>query len=226
MYEAVRSTLQKNESKWETIPVFVDLVLNFYTKVEEINELANLRSANKKWVTQQKNALLIEVSNRAFALTGVLRTYAKVIKNTEMEREFTQRKKEFISGNVKLRLNHINGVIAKVESMNTELVDFGLSPELIDEVIDKRNQLTALLFEPRNIIVERRKKGTLVANLMREIDDIVHTQLFSLIRLLEKEHPAFVIEYAMSKTIVDLRGKRQTRNATQAPPQDDLYDSD
>jgi hypothetical protein len=88
------------------------------------------------------------------------------------------------------------------------------------------NKLTALLFEPRNIIVERRKKGTLVANLMREIDDIVHTQLFSLIRLLEKEHPAFVIEYAMSKTIVDLRGKRQTRNVSQEPPQDDLYYSD
>jgi hypothetical protein len=226
MYEAVRSTLQKNESKWETIPVFVDLVLNFYTKVEEINELANTRSANKKWITEQKNALFTEVSNRTFALIGVLRTYAKVIQNTEMEREFTQRKGEFVSGNAKLRLNRINGVIAKVEAMSTELVDFGLSPELIDEVIDKRNQLTALLFEPRNIVVERKKKGKLIASLTREIDDIVHTQLFSLIRLMEKEQPAFAIEYAVSKTLVDLRGKRQTRNTPDAPPTPGLYDSD
>ncbi len=226
MYEAVLSTIQKNQSVWEGIPVFVELVETLQTKIAEVNTLTQLREADKKWVTKQKDDLFIEIENRAYALSFIMRTYGKMRNRPDIEGQFSINKRFFTKGDAKVRLARINQVIEMSQELSEDLIEFGLSPEMITELVDKRNQLNALLFEPRNIIVLKKKRGLMIDKLIRSIDDIIHTQIFSLLKIMENDHPEFVIEYTVSKIIVDRKGKRQTRTLTQVPSPPGLDDTD
>lgn len=214
MYKAVQATCNQYQTAWSGIPKFEEIMSRFSTQLSEMESLMASYSRDKKWITAEKVAINRELVNRTFALSVIARAYAIEQKDSEMIRKFSVTKTLLNKGDAKLRLDRIDYLINMVNDIGYDLIDFGVSPELLEEINTLRDKFKSLIWSPRMERVKRTQIREAVANLVTSIDLLIKVKLTGMISILAVEHPAFSTQFNAARVIVDLRSKRSSKPST------------
>ena len=211
MYKAVQATCNQYQTAWNGIPKFEEIMSRFNTQLSEMETLMANYSNDKRWITAEKNAVYHELMNRTYALSVIARAYAIEQKDSEMIRKFTVKKTSLRKGDVKLRLDRIDNIINMVNEVGYDLIDFGVSPELLEEVTALRDKFNGLIWSPRMVRVKRTQTRLAVTHMVKSIDLLISVKLSGMISILATEHPAFSTQFNSARVIVDLRSKRSPK---------------
>ncbi len=211
MYKAVQATCKQYQTAWNGIPKFEEVMSRFNTQLSEMETLMANYSKDKRWITAEKNAVYHELMNRTYALSVIARAYAIEQKDSEMIRKFTVKKTSLRKGDVKLRLDRIDNIINMVNEVGYDLIDFGVSPELLEEVTALRDKFNGLIWSPRMVRVKRTQTRLAVTHMVKSIDLLISVKLSGMISILATEHPAFSTQFNSARVIVDLRSKRSPK---------------
>jgi hypothetical protein len=105
-----------------------------------------------------------------------------------------------------------------VVGLENELVDFGVSTELLIELLNLRDAFNDLLYKPRERTVKRKEINQAINDLVREIDDVLVNQLRPMVQIIGRTNPKFMRQFTAAMIIVDLRNRKSAKHTNPAAP--------
>jgi len=215
MFKQVLDVASANQAAYAGIQAFADSIAAFSLKYKELNTLATQHATQLIGITEQKNELRELTAEKAVAVAGGLRAFAKATHNTVLGGKLKFGKHLFEQGTSVAIGQRVELVLQLAAENLTDLGPFGITQQHIDELTALYNELTTLQGAPRTAIIARREIGSTIESLFDELDSLLHEQLDELALLLKASQPAFFHQYRDARKIVDSKGKSNKP----APPQ-------
>jgi len=220
MYKAVQTVMASNGNVWNEIPAFVNAYDRFSEKVLLLDQLAfeqGTGTIGVKKVKDKDRSEAIELTNR---IASALRVFATNTNDMGLfEQVHFSHSDLDVSGNLQT-LQFINRVEIGALAHASELSDYGISEEMILDLVQRHEQLITALGSTRDAIVNRSKNTVLIKALIKEIDVILKMILDELVEVVKKEFPDFAISYHKAREVVDAHGKKHKSIGLTEPPLD------
>jgi hypothetical protein len=218
MYKVVQATLNSHPEAWSGIPKFAEMVTRLDNRIAQVELMMQNQAFSGKPITQEKNLRANELVNRLFTLTVIARSYAIEIGDTLLESRMTVRKTDLRRGDVKARLDRMNLLLEQVQPHLENLIEFGLSVEMVEEVMALRDDFASKISAPRMHIIARSQMRSNINQTVRQIDLLISVKIASMVALVEQTHPDFAGKFNRSRVVIDLRNRT---NRPPTPPTDE-----
>lgn len=213
MYQTVLSYIREHESEWNAIPKFVETVGQMEYLLDRLQNNFGFQAVKSLGVSENKlifrNDLLnlVEVMKKALALYG---------KST---------------GNVALRERHKEGryryqrlpdqklellcavLLSDLDEFGSELVPYGISAALIQELTDKVSLLQETNFSTRKAIVDRSIATQQIDFFEKKINELLREELDALIVPFKNSNSDFYNVYKKTRKVINKSGGRPIRPA-------------
>lgn len=229
MYTVVLSTCKKHQAVWSNVPAFVASVDALENKLGEFAQTAEERLQDISNVTKRKARLLENLHEKVYGVIRIIKSYALHEDLEHLATEYSISKTSLKLGGAKAEVNRYNNVVAKATELSADLEDFGLTPQLLQEITQDVEEAKIMIFKPRLAIIKRKMLTNKLDQLIDEMDEIVYTHLSGMLRILKFEHPMFFAEFMEARNIIDLKGKRRVNGTDvpvdESPPQEDGLDN-
>jgi len=225
MYTVVLSTCKKHQAIWSNVPAFVASVDALENKLGEFAQAAEERLQDISNVTKRKARLLENLHEKMYGVIRIIKSYALHEGLEDLATEYSISKTSLKLGGAKAEVHRYNNVVAKATEFAADLEDFGLTPQLLQEITQDVEEAKIMIFKPRLAIIKRKMLTSKLDQLIDEMDEIVFTHLSGMLRILKFEHPSFFKEFMEARNIIDLKGKRRVSGTDvpvdESPPEED-----
>lgn len=226
MYTVVLATCKKHQSVWSNVPAFVNTVNQLENKLIEFAQTAEERLEDTTNITKKKDLMISNLHEKVYSVVRIIEAYALNEGLDQLAMEYSITKGSLIEGGAKLTINKFSNVVKKATELASDLEDFGLTAQFLQEFTQEVDDARKVILKPRIMIIKRKMLNRRLEELIGEIDVLVYKQLSSMLRILRFDHPAFYDEFMDARNIIDTRGpKRSTTSKVQveneSPPLQD-----
>ncbi len=201
--------LTKNESKFVVIPVLGDLRSRLSQLVGEADELVKKAGGIPSKTAGNKNAARAELVAVVFKISNVLKVYAyssedenlnNFIVNSKSALDYEMRQQEI--------LNYAKNLLEVITPIASELLNYGISEELILELTAEIADFEGLMAEPRQLISERKTLNELIEEKIDEVQSLLNNQIDPLMEIFN-EDKEFYLAYKTARMIVDPASRKR-----------------
>ena len=203
MFLTTQETLDANSSLWNMIPVLLSTKNNFDELIQRIATVNEKTITNSKAVTANKAFALKNLIEKGVTLSGILQAYAAVTGNIKLAGKVALTKSDI----TKIRETDVEAIIAPIieeaRKELTNLVDYGLTEDMVVETETSLDDFKALIGQPRTVRNQAFAAMTLLEELFDATNDVVKNKLDKLMIRFKFTHTEFYSEYERARTIVD-----------------------
>lgn len=200
MYKSTNTVIEQNRANWENIPIITSLADELKQHINSIENASQLQGS-KLSLSQQKAETREALSEKAMAITGILKTFAEISKNKGLAALIDYTKTDFTHSSEQNTINIANTVLEQAGQYLGELADYGLTQATIDEYAGLFNEFKNMVEQPRNATIQKSYATKELAELFEETDNFIDTKLDNM--LLQFQGTSFYNQYVAARVIVD-----------------------
>lgn len=202
MYQMVHDIVNEYQPVWGNTPKFVSTFGTFSSKFEALKIHAEKERSYVVGVRQTRDenrkntaALAIRVSSALTALGGDLKDLELIARMRITENQLNNR----THADTVILLDRI---ILYAQEHASALVDYGISEQILSDLIVRRDDLVVGIFSPRKAILKRKDSIAMMSKLSREMDEILKNSLDKLVIVLREESEEFHSAYFNSRMVL------------------------
>jgi hypothetical protein len=202
MYEAVLITCRENQSAWEGIPAFVEVLSQFETALTDLKTLSVEQTKDLTWHSSQKSLLFKKCVLKAYELNKILEAFASKTGNTALLNQIAVKKSVFVRGGEYDKINRVSNVIENLTANLGSLAEFGIGSTELDELSAMKAELLNMIAAPRMAIINRIQKTEKMSEIVTLLESILKMQIDSLITILKPTHAEFYSKYKSARSVI------------------------
>lgn len=202
MYQMVSDIVNDNQTVWAETPKFVSLFSTFSGKFESLKVLAEKERAYLLGVKDNRDAMREETAKKAFQVSSALVAYATENNNIELIAMMQITKAQLMNRSHADTVILLDRILIHAQEHEADLVDFGISPEKIADLVLRRDELVVNILAPRKAILKRKETGSQINLLSQEIDVLLKNGLDKLVTVLRPENEEFYTSYFNSRMVM------------------------
>jgi len=202
MFLSTQSFLDTNTSTWNGIPRLV----NYKNMLDEIISRIHSKTETTKLdvgVTQKKDLLKENIASKTSMLSGIL----QIIATEDNDMDLVNAIKITKSDLRKLKESDIDSTVKNITTKATEklevLTEFGITQDVITELLTSVQDYNVLIGKPRTILSQRYAALNKIEELFDEGNTILKLKLDKAMVLFRELQPEFYQGYQSARTIVD-----------------------
>ncbi len=201
-YQVVQ-LLTKNTDKLMVVPVLGSMQERLSQLVGDTDELVKKTGGIPSKTAGNKNVARTELVAVVFKVSNVLKVYAYMSKNENLN-NFIVNTKSALDYEMRQQevLNYAKNLLEQITPIAADLLNYGVSEELITELTTEIKVFEDLLTEPRQLISERKTLNELIEEKIDEIQALLNNQIDPLMEIFN-EDKEFYLAYKTARMIVD-----------------------
>lgn len=203
MYKTVHGVMVANETKWVGIPAFVSTVNRLGEKIIEIDGAALVQSVDSTGVTEDREALKVQIADLTVKFGGVLKAFASISGNHKLLSKINGGDLVLLRLTKTNFINRVKHVIAAALKYEQELISYGIQPGEIQLLQVKFDEYSAMIEDPRMAIAERAVATNRLDLLNSATSALLKKELDQLMKIFRKDDVDFYKLYKSSRIIID-----------------------
>ena len=211
MYQAVRRVIQSNNASWNGLVAFENAVTRFSQKVTELENLTYSKSKAVLGMKSKRDKKREAIAEQALYVSNALFAFASTIQDEKLKADVNYTPTRLNYSPVSVFLQIVNGLIDRANENASDLEDYGVDQNMIDNLTLEYMEFIEISNLPRQAIVSRKVITQQINETVMDIDEVLKSQLDRLIVLLTKDDPTFVMTYEGSRTIIDTPATRRSK---------------
>lgn len=224
MFQSVINVCIEHQTVWQNNSAFANVFNTFQSKVEAARLLIENQLANSKGKYKIAKITLKEVIEKAVVLGSVVAAHAKSQGLVELEMSSYRSVSDWNRGNSVLRISRLRVLQQNGINLLQELAPYDIDQTFMDDFHAKIDAYEMAVENPRVSIIERKEITRQFAEKLKEIDDILRSELDRILIVFNTGSSDFVHKFKNARTIIDLKGKKNKTNGEK--PNSDLPNQD
>ncbi|TAJ09047.1 hypothetical protein DMA11_20765 [Marinilabiliaceae bacterium JC017] len=201
--QQVLATLKNNDGKYAEVPIMISTVSELENLVNKTNSLfirsesiPSKTAGNKNVAREDLVAITLKVSN-------VVKVYAFITRNENLSNFLICSESE-LSNRMRHQalLDYASHLSEYIKPIATNMIDYGLTATLIEELDTEITDFRTLITEPRKLINERKTTNELIEEQIDDIYTLLVNKLDPLMELFVNDKE-FYLAYKAARMIVD-----------------------
>lgn len=208
MAKASIAVLDKNNAIWKSNRRISKAVTDAKAIIAEIDARNQSGLAQSKGATSQKDDLVNKISELAAKISKRVKVFATDENMLDLKQKMSFTKSDYhhmsdadLSAQIQNLINAVSPIVADLE-------DYGVNPQMLDELSKLATDFKSLESQPRTIIAERKMHNTAIPELFKMLRADLNA-IDGLIGIFEDEN--LEKEYKTARILVD-RGAGKTEN--------------
>lgn len=203
MYQSVISVCNDHVSVWEGIPGFVEAFTAFKNTYETVNVTAQQQASKTVGVSAGKYGKLNTLIDSIIVVHGTLKLHGTVINDTSLIARNKLNASLLKSLSMQQLLIHLDTLIVDINNHGTFLGVYGVDEATLDATLGAIDEARNVMNSPRKAIIERKLQTKMLEQFVKEMDDLLKTNLDTLVRVHKKSNPTFFDLYWNARVIID-----------------------
>ena len=225
MYLTVQQVTNFHSEAWQDFTPFKNQFSDFEGMIEKIMEIRLIQEGKITGVTKDKTEALNNSVEKAIIISRKLVAYASIIGNNKLKDRVSYSFSELIKSRDTIIINKLH-VINEAASQNiSELADYGISQENLDELQSLTNTFRAVVENPRQSITNRVRATKEIRAYFKETDSIVKNRMDNLIHHFKATSPVFWQQYKSARKIIDLGHRKKGERPVEENEQEQSADA-
>jgi hypothetical protein len=212
MMKALRSFMQNNQAKWQTINPIAQAYSQLHNLIEQVDAtLLSVNDPNAGELEQKKN-LQLSLIDEGFEIVSYIYAFAGATNNTVLKGKVdfpVSLLRNLRDGELS---NKLRAVLELMAGHEAELEQYGATQQKADIVRNLINRYEQQLPKTRNNLSEQKSGNEMIKQTLKTAITLVTEQLDKLMIRFKKEDPSFYTAYKANRKIVDY-GKRYEKPA-------------
>lgn len=196
-------TMKKYSAKYAHIPVLNTVVQSLEENINHVNVLLTRVDSIPSQTAGNKNMARADLVSIAVKVSNVLKVYAFMEKNQNLSNFIISSESALMN---QLRhqelVDYSKNLIAHCEPLTDELLDYGLTAEMMEELIDETAEFEVVSAEPRQLISERKTINEMIEDGIDNMQVLLANQLDPLLELFVDDKE-FYLAYKSARIVVD-----------------------
>lgn len=213
MYLTVQDFVEKNFSKVNALPRFMEFWAGFTNCIADIQTHRGVQEASKKGFAKEKDKFKDTLLNQVLSILKKLKAYAMVEENSVLEAEL-----DYSESNIKRSADTIlrdrcQLILERAKKHLPKLSAYQISQAMLDaleEAIDKYKQSIP---NPRTGIIDRKTATTSLKTCFETADDLLRNKLDMLVEILHDTDAVFYGKYIELRSIVSNTGRKKKKES-------------
>jgi len=216
----IRTTIQyceENAKQTDHIKAFASELQIAKNKLVLIDQLDQIASSTSKGVTLDTRLLRLTMTNIAFKCANSVIAYAVSINNNTLKAKVNYT----MSALDKLKKDEIDDICSTIKDVSMEhlksIEDFGITVQDVSDLAKLIDLYRISINNTRQVIIKRSEAIEAIAQLIREIIDIVFQVMDKLVNTLKITNESFYAKYYKAREIIDAGKGSKTVNVLLKP---------
>ena len=201
-------------SAWSGIPKFATTFTTFSAKFESLKVLAEKERAYVVGVKDSRDSLREETAENAIQISSALVALAAETKDIELLSLMRITKVQLLNRSHADTVILLDRILIHAQQYSTELVEYGVTQELLNKMILLRDELVVKILSPRKAILKRKDTIVQIATLSSEIDLLLKNSLDKMVNVLRTDNIQFYNEYFNSRMVLSYGNNSGSINNT------------
>ncbi len=214
MYQMVSDIINDYPSAWSGIPKFATTFTTFSAKFESLKVLAEKERAYVVGVKDSRDSLREETAENAIQISSALVALAAETKDIELLSLMRITKVQLLNRSHADTVILLDRILIHAQQYSTELVEYGVTQELLNKMILLRDELVVKILSPRKAILKRKDTIVQIATLSSEIDLLLKNSLDKMVNVLRTDNIQFYNEYFNSRMVLSYGNNSGSINNT------------
>ncbi|MBI9062099.1 MAG: hypothetical protein JEZ14_08915 [Marinilabiliaceae bacterium] len=203
-------TMKKYSGKYTHIPVLNTVVQSLEESINHVTTLLTKVDSIPSQTAGNKNMARADLVSIAVKVSNVLKVYAFMKKNQNLSNFIISSESALMN---QLRhqelVDYSKNLIAHCEPVTDELLDYGLTEEMMEEFVDETAGFEVVSAEPRQLISERKTINEMIEDGIDDMQVLLANQLDPLLELFEDDKE-FYLAYKSARMVVDPAKRRRS----------------
>ena len=203
MYLSVASVMSEFQSAWQPVPAFASAASRFSLNLDLLRAKLTEQSGATTGVRTEKRVKTNDLLERMLIIHKALMLYGNGSGNVLLEernRETMTHLKMLTIPKLAVRCAELKG---DLEFYGLHLADYGITSEMIDEILPMLNGIDQLNSSTRTAILKRKGITKAIEELERLLDKVLRFEMDALILPFKKNEPAFFNAFRGARVVVD-----------------------
>ncbi len=214
MYQMVSDIISDYPSAWSGIPKFATTFTTFSAKFESLKVLAEKERAYIVGVKDSRDSLREETAENAIQISSALVALAAETKDIELLSLMRITKVQLLNRSHADTVILLDRILIHAQQYSIELVEYGVTQELLNKMILLRDELVVKILSPRKAILKRKDTIVQIATLSSEIDLLLKNSLDKMVNVLRTDNIQFYNEYFNSRMVLSYGNNSGSINNT------------
>jgi hypothetical protein len=214
MYQMVSDIINDYPSAWSGIPKFATTFTTFSAKFESLKVLAEKERAYVVGVKDSRDSLREETAENAIQISSALVALAAETKDIELLSLMRITKVQLLNRSHADTVILLDRILIHAQQYSIELVEYGVTQELLNKMILLRDELVVKILSPRKAILKRKDTIVQIATLSSEIDLLLKNSLDKMVNVLRTDNIQFYNEYFNSRMVLSYGNNSGSINNT------------
>ena len=214
MYQMVSDIINDYPSAWSGIPKFATTFTTFSAKFESLKVLAEKERAYIVGVKDSRDSLREETAENAIQISSALVALAAETKDIELLSLMRITKVQLLNRSHADTVILLDRILIHAQQYSIELVEYGVTQELLNKMILLRDELVVKILSPRKAILKRKDTIVQIATLSSEIDLLLKNSLDKMVNVLRTDNIQFYNEYFNSRMVLSYGNNSGSINNT------------
>lgn len=201
-------------SAWSGIPKFATTFTTFSAKFESLKVLAEKERAYIVGVKDSRDSLREETAENAIQISSALVALAAETKDIELLSLMRITKVQLLNRSHADTVILLDRILIHAQQYSIELVEYGVTQELLNKMILLRDELVVKILSPRKAILKRKDTIVQIATLSSEIDLLLKNSLDKMVNVLRTDNIQFYNEYFNSRMVLSYGNNSGSINNT------------
>lgn len=201
-------------SAWSGIPKFATTFTTFSAKFESLKVLAEKERAYVVGVKDSRDSLREETAENAIQISSALVALAAETKDIELLSLMRITKVQLLNRSHADTVILLDRILIHAQQYSIELVEYGVTQELLNKMILLRDELVVKILSPRKAILKRKDTIVQIATLSSEIDLLLKNSLDKMVNVLRTDNIQFYNEYFNSRMVLSYGNNSGSINNT------------
>lgn len=202
MYQMVSDIVNDNQAVWSETPKFVTTFAAFSAKFESLKVLAEKERAYLLGVKDNRDAMREETAKKAYQISSALVAYATENSDIELIALMQITKAQLMNRSHADTVILIDRILLHAQENASELIEFGITQQMIDQLQLRRDDLVVNILSPRKAILKRKETIGQISTVHKEMDLLLKNGLDKLVTVLRPENEEFYTSYFNSRMIM------------------------
>ncbi|MEM7013469.1 MAG: hypothetical protein AAF585_18510 [Verrucomicrobiota bacterium] len=204
MYFAVIAACNKHNAAWSALTAFADGFAEFQLEVNAISKAAETQQAGITGAAKDKSASRQTMAEAAFPIGTAVQAWALFNEDETLAAKVYHPISDYLQNSRDSEAEQMaRGVHTEATANLAQLADYGVTQQLLDELLSAINAYHNALAAPRGAITDRKAATAAIKSGITNADKILKNRMDKLVPILQITQPAFATDYKNARIIVD-----------------------
>ena len=213
MFQAVQTVMDENASIWQDLTIVADVANKVKSIIVDILNIRQVQERDTTGITVNKTVIRDNLIQATVKVIRALVAFATVKKDYVLLGEVNYTKSELEKSRDNILYDRARLIHSRAQPLELELLDYFIGTPDITAIDTLAKDFNIAIPEKRAATTVQKTSTSDLKQKFAEADLILYEQLDKLILILEPEHPDFVKQYFIARTIVNL-GHRTSNQIT------------